>query len=904
MRNIGMSKLQNLLFVLLMFALAGCGASNSNIAGNPGNASSTVTAKLVFPDSSGKSTAKSVAATAVPTGIASLKTTVTGSDINGNALPVVRNTVLAGYTTSRANGIYPGYVSLVVQALDANGNVLFEGFATNVVVVAGQSTSAGVINMSVPIVKTQDAACPQCHETTLDTNGQNLIAGYKQSKHYMNTSFTVPSTVATSGYGATQAGCAGCHGQQHQVTDPSTSGVCYQCHGTPNANHANSYLVSNSNTAIVTNNCATCHLSHNIKGGGGCLGCHSIPQNANTNNNAFVNDNNGVRAVVPEFTKNAHHVVGKVLTNEDCAVCHMEGTIGGAVNPAYHMSDNKVHLRNGNPALVGNQSTSDGVQYIWDPANPNHTAMDQFCMSCHNAQGSTAAAGLVPGNTPKNPFNDAISNGYDQMNRPAVVDVFNQFDTGNTSHHAVRGKKYNGAYRSGNPYNVATAGHSASTASLFTQYSGSTVGNVLYRASNPAAPVQVQEYFGSYSTAYGASGYGPKSPGTRKTLYEAGLFTPNFTTLNGNTLGDDSTLHCGDCHTVGQYAPGVANAVTPNSDGTFNIITAPAVIGAHGSANEYLLRNSIGTDALQLPNNGSTSNANSAGVAVPLTYGANGLANNIQANNLNGTYVCYLCHNQIGYNAYNSGYQYKNAVTGVVATALHVGSHQAGCIGAPSDSTGLVGYAARVGAIGTLRSVFGNACSNCHAGGNMVFGGIHGNANFGALNVGYKTYSTNGKDMATAALAGQYSSAIGKAKNQGGTGKGEFRNSQLNVTTRAPYRFAGGVSLKFNGGGTASKWEMRSMAGAHREGCYNLSPTTTGVNTWSQPATSNALVETNYQTGVANNLPLVANSVADDNSLASNNGTTSGWGSCNHHQGAGNSSATGPTRMIQRPLNY
>ena len=53
-------------------------------------------------------------------------------------------------------------------------------------------------------------------------------------------------------------------------------------------------------------------------------------------------------------------------------------------------------------------------------------------------------------------------------------------------------------------------------------------------------------------------------------------------------LGDDSTLHCGDCHTVGQWKVGSST----NANGS----PTPVAIGAHGSNNEYLLRNSIGTD--------------------------------------------------------------------------------------------------------------------------------------------------------------------------------------------------------------------------------------------------------------------------------------------------------------------
>ena len=84
--------------------------------------------------------------------------------------------------------------------------------------------------------------------------------------------------------------------------------------------------------------------------------------------------------------------------------------------------------------------------------------MDNFCMSCHDANGATsagsqaiqafintngiAAAGKTASAT--NPFGDTISNQYDMLERPAVVDAAGQFATGNPSHHAVVGKSYTG----------------------------------------------------------------------------------------------------------------------------------------------------------------------------------------------------------------------------------------------------------------------------------------------------------------------------------------------------------------------------------------------------------------------------------------------------------------------------
>jgi hypothetical protein len=899
MKKICLSNLQYLLLALLLAAMIGCGANN---AGTPGGGVGAVQARVVFPKNDAK-----MLASVVPAGVGSLKLTVTGTGSDGiNPIPVVRSTML-GLTPglSQADisvtGIYPGKVTLAVQAMsgaDATGTVVWEGYAIGVPVAAGASSAAGAINMSAPIVKAENNTCIACHETILDATGQNLVANYKQSGHYKNSNVYDLATADTiQGVGATQTGCAGCHGVSHNDASPSASGRCFKCHQFFPASHRGNTNQDGTNpTALIQkNNCTFCHQAHNTKAftGGRCISCHSVGQNVDNTAGAgsFVNDNNGVRAVTTEFQKNSHHVVGKALTDADCAVCHLEGQKGGVLDNTYHMKDNKVHLRNGNPALVGNQShasLNNPAEYVWDPASPDHTAMDQFCMSCHNSAGAPAAFGIVSSatgrNTAKNPFADAISNGYDQMSRPQVVAVFEQFDTGNTSHHAVRGKKYSGRTR-GTTTNPA----------VFTQYSGSISGKVLYRASAPTTPVQVQAYFGSYSTANGASGYGPKSPGTRTTIYEAGLFTNIFTLDNNATIGDDSTLHCGDCHTVGQWKPNATNAV--GIDGV-TPIAAPAAIGAHGSANEYLLRNSVGTDALMVANSGSASG---------ITYDANGHATNLNtAAILNGTLTCYLCHKQAAYSGNLAYFNMPNPLTGVPKATLHGALGGNDCLASSRSAVGKVGYANRVGAIASSVSgkgtVLGIGCSYCHNAGLQIFGGIHGNATSDGTgkNVGYKTYSSNGKDVQTNVLAGAAGVLLG-------TGTTEARNAQVNVTTRVPYRFMGGVSLKYNGGGTASKWEARALTGAHREGCYNLGTTApaspaTSAQLWSVVDGSTVNAASNYATGTASALPAIANGT--DDVASSINSGTSGWGSCGHHVGSNASGATAPTRTLQRPLSY
>jgi transposase len=89
-------------------------------------------------------------------------------------------------------------------------------------------------------------------------------------------------------------------------------------------------------------------------------------------------------------------------------------------------------------------------------------------------------------------------------------------------------------------------------------------------------------------------------------------------------FGDDSTLHCGDCHTVGQYRLADVNVKPFNK----------AVIGAHGSANEYLLRNSIGTNERH----------------VGWQYSGSG----VSTNNGQPMLVCFMCHKDNVYNNYGA----------------------------------------------------------------------------------------------------------------------------------------------------------------------------------------------------------------------------------------------------------
>jgi mono/diheme cytochrome c family protein len=456
--------------------------------------------------------------------------------------------------------------------------------------------------------------------TTFTITALGIGAGASNNCLQCHANQTVAINYATSVHaGSTHSTCAACHNPKGDVNHPydvkyNTVNQTTFVTSLKNISTATSFVpvggifctVCHSGahpiphpTALLSGTCSGCHTSATGIGGTGdahqiqplatCISCHAIPQPQVAA--GLVNDNSGVRNIVSEFGKWSHHVTGRSVADADCAVCHLEGKASGTaivVDSTYHMVDNKIHLRNCNTGLVGNQSQSTDatgtawvsgaglVQYAWNPATPDHTLMDQYCFSCHNAQGApTAIAALagVTGISPvaTNPFNDTMSNQYDLLSRGAVVDAFSQFATGNSSHHAVRGAKY-----------TATT-LPASTFTNISTYNAAVI-NTQFAGNGPAG------------TAAAGNGYkGLRVTPNLKvaTIKDAGFFATLYTPLGtATTLADNSTIHCGDCHTVGQFKANYAS----NADGT----KVNPAIGAHGSDNEYLLRKADGSEAQTL----------------------------------------------------------------------------------------------------------------------------------------------------------------------------------------------------------------------------------------------------------------------------------------------------------------
>ena len=892
MKKSGMSNLHYILSAILIFALTGCGA-NHNLAGV--QADGSIASKLVWSD--GKSTSKTVGL-AAPVGVtfSSMNLLVTGSDANGKAIPVVRGTAAGSATSVTIGGIYPGKVTLAVKAFGKDANqqdVVYYGYAIGVDVASGVTTNLDTlavpktIKMSASLEKLQDSACYQCHETALDRVGQSVVAQFKQSGHYTNSGTSVsdpfPGVVGTC--------CAGCHGPQHNESNPAASGRCSDCHGAvlQPSHKGNSAL-------IVATNCTNCHQPHDTKTfvAGRCVACHSVGQNANAVNGNYVNDNNGVRAITTEFTKWSHHVTGVALDDAHCTACHLEGTVVDGevvVDTTKHMADTKTHLRNADT----------DADFAWDPTAPNHTGMDNFCMSCHDANGATSATSVkvqayinangiaAPGKTAsaKNPFGDTISNRYDKMQRPGVTDASSQFNTSNNSHHGVKGPRYTGRTRVAGPRQIAAAGSFANNSSALLQ-------------------------------------------GERSTIYDAGNFNALYIPLEnvgGETaprtgaasLGDDSTLHCGDCHTVGQWKAGV----TTNAAGVMNTVA----IGAHGSNNEYLLRNSIGSDQRH------TQVAYTVNASKVVTY-----------TNPNGAFlVCFNCHAQKNYGFYmatgaNGGNLTGAQVNGQIQSHSGEYAEDGRCngngntipfngytTGSATDGTqfrnrsfGKLGTNAAVTTYaeqnGDYGNVYGIQCLNCHNSGVAnAYGGIHGSAK----NTGWTDAAGNVFNPAASVTGGAYIDGMGNtnkverflpglgdAMHVPGTLGGFTGGVTATTTTATPYNYTtGAISndtnweqkqwkqnsstvIRYLSGGTPAGGTISGSITAGQSavgaGCYTLGAATT--------------ITTNVTAG------LKGPSVTGENGAATSmNGT---WGGCNDHTAAQAVGNHGFLKRIVRPVTY
>ena len=796
----------------------------------------------------------------------------------------------AAFTTASASSSYSftpaaaGTYTVAAQVTTANGG----SFTTPTVSIA-------VSNALIAV----NQGCESCHSTQSPTIVNNYNASvHSNSTHSACSACHTTATPHSAGINAININNQLFYTYTSNVTGPNgpvANGAifCTQCHN-PIPHDTNL-------SANVT--CVQCHTSANGTGGTGdahaiqpltCTGCHAVGQSNPFADKSLVNDNNGVRAIVGEFSKWSHHVVnanGLAVQDEQCAVCHLEGTVGTygfGVDGTKHMTDGFVHLRNAD--------TDADLQ--WDPSAPNHSTMDTFCMSCHDANGATSGMnvklqGLITPltgitATATNPFGDTISNRYDKMKRPAVTNVSDQFNTSNNSHHGVKGPRYSGRTRAAGLRQIASA-------STF--------------ANNSSALLQ----------------------GVRSTIYDAGNFNALYVPLGTSAatvattgLGDDSTLHCGDCHTVGEWKAGVAT----NAAGQLNTVA----IGAHGSNNEYLLRNNLGTDERHTQS----------------AYTLNSANNVVTQTNPNGAFlVCYNCH---AFSKYGSTYVGTGADAGNAAGSemnnpqSHAGEYdQDGRCNGTSNTLSFAGYTTGKATDGTqflgringngalatgeqntggMGNIFGIQCLNCHNSGiGNAYGGIHGSANNTSWNGVNPNASVTGgayiDGMGNTNKVERFLPGLGNAMHVPGT-LGGFTGG----TTVASYSYTTtstkGVATvntfpAYTTGAISSdtNWEQKQWKQAdstmvinYKTGVVSGTQTALGAGCYTLGTGSNVGVINNDPNSVAGNVTagLAGPSVTGPGGSATSLYGT--WGGCEDHsaqQGAGNH---GFLKRVVRPVTY
>jgi hypothetical protein len=355
----------------------------------------------------------------------------------------------------------------------------------------------------------------------------------------------------------------------HTTTVDDNAAVCGLCH--LGARTPPSYVVLPPGTPVGCFDNTLCHASPTALG---CVNCHNAAISSPTAQgiDALVTQR---RAIVPEFQQTWSHkrsaAVSGTVTNQDCAVCHMEGNVAdGSRNLTYH-GNGYIDLRdpdtgstikqatwNNSPAGAGSYASgATDAQFVRFSRNlatdlesdANYATLGGImvnqCLKCHDANGATNASAQVPGGSAEKPFNTTIAGaGYTGAGVTAngvlggVTDINAAFDTANASYHPIRGKQnnsYTGTTRMNAPWNgiAKTGGNTTSWGYLIS----------CWDCHAPAGATGVQT---STVTAHGA-----------------------ITTLRGNVWTNPSTL-CTTCHiaNVGSVTNGQHGAGSAFNSGT------------------------------------------------------------------------------------------------------------------------------------------------------------------------------------------------------------------------------------------------------------------------------------------------------------------------------------------------
>jgi hypothetical protein len=312
------------------------------------------------------------------------------------------------------------------------------------------------------------------------------------------------------------------------------TGICEVCHTQTTHFRNDGSGSDNDHTnmgSIPETDCTACH-SHvdGFKPSSECVDCHNVAKTGGSNvyqPRQIVEDSGDGGG---DFVKASRHVnngtTTQIVISYDCVVCHAEGDAdavdaGTGWTSSLHNDNSTSTTRMVNLRNVDDYDSSTTFNFNKNTIDETmRDNMDTFCMTCHDSDGAntisvnntndglylgtTETTTIRTGSTPvaQRPFNtdDNLQNANDSFTtRTRVIDVYNQYDTSNPSHHAVRGARYSSKHSDSNSGEWDTA--------TWTDY----------------------------------------------TLKDAAGSTMS-------TIKETATLHCADCHLSEQNAHGAVNA--------------------------------------------------------------------------------------------------------------------------------------------------------------------------------------------------------------------------------------------------------------------------------------------------------------------------------------------------------
>lgn len=453
-----------------------------------------------------------------------------------------------------------------------------------------------------------------CSSTYCHSDGTSVITG------------TIPANTSPAWGGSTT--CQSCHGaggnddgrpnypngtpKRNTHGDGVSYGVthkaepCTTCH-TGVSGTAGSYTITDTTTHNngvynlqaslgynqSTGQCATpgCHGAATWGGTLGCTDCH-----ANAINSPVAQGLGGPtqrRAIVPEFAQASSHKrsAGGSVTNNDCGVCHMEGTAAdGSINTTYH-KNGYVELRDPDTGGLiekaqwtgtgaGSLSTMAGQTagfvrfsrnlgtHLQTDTNYNVLAGIELnhCLKCHDAGGAASTLARVPGGSATAPFGGTGT----------PINVSSQFATTNRSYHPVLGKQ-NNSYAAGTrmnaPWNITkTAGTTTSWGYLMTCWdchapngaTGTLTATVTAHGSAKTTPAAATNYVELRGSVWMTGAVGATNNTTLCIVCHAGYDTQTasnhgtgsaITTNTNNNMSLYLRYACYYCHTSGPTIP-------------------------------------------------------------------------------------------------------------------------------------------------------------------------------------------------------------------------------------------------------------------------------------------------------------------------------------------------------------